>query len=125
MGGVVPVVNLLCAVRAFSDEVEAPPIIRSSPRKRGPSRFHRNNGALHWIPAGAGMSGICPSLDEVQRIATIAFSSAALSAGAGGGGARGDPVQHRDHVLDLGAIEALGDEYDLAAAVGIRPALEP
>ena len=41
------------------------------------------------------------------------------------GGARRHPVEQRDHILDLGAIEALGDEDDLAAMVGVRPALEP
>ena len=44
---------------------------------------------------------------------------------AGGGGARRHPVEQRDHILDFGAVEALGDENDLAAAVVIRPALEP
>ena len=48
-----------------------------------------------------------------------------LRPAARGRGARGDPIQQRDHVLDLGAIEPLRDEYDLAAAVIVRPAVEP
>ena len=49
----------------------------------------------------------------------------ALRARPGCGGPRRHPVEQRDHILDLGAIEALGDEDDLAAMVGIRPAFEP
>ena len=48
-----------------------------------------------------------------------------LRPAARGRGARGNPIQQRDHVLDLGAIEPLRDEYDLAAAVMVRPAVEP
>ena len=40
-------------------------------------------------------------------------------------GARRDTIKQCDHVLHFGAIEALGDEHDLAAMVRIRPALEP
>src|SRR5690242_3802067 len=52
-------------------------------------------------------------------------SPGALRASARGGGAGRDPIEHRDHVLDLGTIESLGDEHELAAAILIRPALEP
>ena len=41
-----------------------------------------------------------------------------------GGGARRHAVEQPDHVFDLGAVEALGDEHDLASPVGIRPAFE-
>ena len=44
---------------------------------------------------------------------------------AGGGGACCYPVEQRDHILDFGAVEPLGDKDDLAAAVGVRPVLEP
>ena len=50
---------------------------------------------------------------------------ARLRSRAGGGGARCHPVEQRDHILDFGAVEALRDEYDLAAVVSVRPALEP
>ena len=41
------------------------------------------------------------------------------------GGARRHSIKDGDHVLDLGAIEALCDEDDLAAPVGIGPVIEP
>ena len=41
------------------------------------------------------------------------------------GGARRDTVEHRDHVLDLGPLEALRDEHNLAATVGVGPPIEP
>ncbi len=48
-----------------------------------------------------------------------------LGPGAGSGRAPRDPVEHCDHVLDLGAIEPLRDKHDLAAAVGIWPVVKP
>src|SRR5450631_2388574 len=51
--------------------------------------------------------------------------SDALGPSAGRGRARRDPVEHCDHVLDLGAVEPLRDKHDLAAAVGIWPVAKP
>ena len=52
-------------------------------------------------------------------------SADALSPGAGRCGPRGDPVDQLDHALNLGPLEVLGDEDDLAAPVGIRPPVKP
>jgi hypothetical protein len=52
-------------------------------------------------------------------------SAAVLGSGASRGRAPCDPVEHCDHVLDLGAIEPLRDKHDLATAVGVRPGVKP
>jgi len=48
-----------------------------------------------------------------------AASAVGLGAGPLGGGASGHPVEHRNHVFDIDAIESLADEDDFVAMVGI------
>ena len=78
-----------------------------------------DNGRTTGPEAPASRKSACKAARCSKR------SSAPLCAGPRRSGARRDPIEYRDHVLDVGAFVILGDEYDLAAVVGVRPAVKP
>jgi S-disulfanyl-L-cysteine oxidoreductase SoxD len=84
---------------------------RSSPRKRGPSRFHQRSTLARWIPAFAGMSGNLPRV-----LAVVTFTLASSAAFAANTPNLGKPVTEAD--IKAWDITILPDGTGLPAGSG-------